>query len=463
MKQLMFGLAAVCAATAFGNVWDPVLVTGTTDKENPVGYAVGEPIVFAIKADKVDPSINCADYVFQWTRKGDDGKVEQGSSDFKPGVFATVTTKLDKPGFVRVEGYLKEKATGKVVKRDKPAPGSPGWQPVKEVFFDGGAGVDVADIVQEKPEPADFDAFWAQQKKLLADVEMKAERKLVKKVNGCEIYALSVTCAGPRPVTGYLFIPDGAAPKSCGARIAFQGYGFYKQGCPEWASWGCAAKKEIFLEINAHGYELDREPEYYKEFEKGIRTPKYTYAFSPEENAKPETAYFRFMALRVMRALQYLKSMPEWNGKSLIAEGGSQGGLQTSWAAGLDSDVTLARPSITWGCDFAMVSGARKRLKGNWYIPYAPGLDYFDSINHIRRAKCPVEITRAGLGDYTCPPSGLAVYFNAIPTPKSINWVQGSRHGYVPPDPNQKFVVKMGHEQTGAESKSQNASADVKE
>ena len=48
------------------------------------------------------------------------------------------------------------------------------------------------------------------------------------------------------------------------------------------------------------------------------------------------------------------------------------------------------------------------------------GLGYFDSINHIRRAKCPVEITRAGLGDYTCPPSGLAAYYNAIPGRKSI-------------------------------------------
>ena len=162
-----------------------------------------------------------------------------------------------------------------------------------------------------------------------------------------------------------------------------------------------------------------------------------------------------------MRALEYMKTRPEWNGKDLIAEGGSQGGLQTSWAAGLDPDVTLARPSIVWCCDLGATEPGG-RLHGPWYIQHTAGIDYFDAVNHIKRAKCPVEIPRAGLGDYTCPPSGLAVYFNAIPTPKSINWVQGSRHGYVPPEPNQTFVVKMGHEQTGAESKSQNASADVK-
>ena len=223
-----------------------------------------------------------------------------------------------------------------------------------------------------------------------------------------------------------------------------------------------ARKGEIALEINAHGYDLDRDQAYYKEFMAGIHPPGWGYAFSPEENAKPETAYFRWMAMRVMRALEYVKSRPEWNGTELIVEGGSQGGLQSSWAAGLDHDVSLARPSIVWGCDFYMVSGPLKRLKGGWHIPYAAGLDYFDAINHIKRAKCPVEITRSGLGDYTCPPSGQAAYYNAIRSPKSILWVQGSQHGLVPPEPNQTYTVSSGHEQSGAESKSQSASSDVK-
>ena len=85
----------------------------------------------------------------------------------------------------------------------------------------------------------------------------------------------------------------------------------------------------------------------------------------------------------------------------------------------------------------------------------------FDDVNHIRRAKCPVEITRAGLGDYTCPPSGLALYYNAVPGKKSISWVQGSEHGFIPPGENQ--VAVLGNfKPTGGESKSQNASSSVK-
>ena len=39
------------------------------------------------------------------------------------------------------------------------------------------------------------------------------------------------------------------------------------------------------------------------------------------------------------------------------------------------------------------------------------------------------------MGDYTCPPSGVAILYNNIKSPKKIRWFQGSTHGYVPPNP----------------------------
>ena len=112
------------------------------------------------------------------------------------------------------------------------------------------------------------------------------------------------------------------------------------------------------------------------------------------------------------------------------------------WAAGLDPDVTLACPGIPWCCDM----GGRDTLKRTidpWYIHETPALRYYDPVNIAKRiAKtCRVEITRAGLGDYCCPPSGVAILYNNIPGPKKINWVQGSTHGYVPPEPHQHFSL----------------------
>ena len=44
-----------------------------------------------------------------------------------------------------------------------------------------------------------------------------------------------------------------------------------------------------------------------------------------------------------------------------------------------------------------------------------------------------VEVPRAGLGDYTCPPSGVTVLYNNIPGPKKIKYIQGADHGFNPP------------------------------
>ena len=119
------------------------------------------------------------------------------------------------------------------------------------------------------------------------------------------------------------------------------------------------------------------------------------------------------------------------------------GGLQTMWAAGIDPDVSEARPIIPWCCDM----GGRKtlgRVSPSWGVDETEAIRYFDPVNFAKRVspKCRVEITRAGLGDYCCPPSGIAVLYNNLKCPKKITWVQGSTHGYVPPEEHQSFSVE---------------------
>ena len=60
-------------------------------------------------------------------------------------------------------------------------------------------------------------------------------------------------------------------------------------------------------------------------------------------------------------------------------------------------------------------------------------------------AKGRVRITRAGLGDTCCVPSGIAALYNNLPADRrSIVWVQGSKHGYIPPQPNQRVELPSG-------------------
>lgn len=423
---------------------------GVCDR-TPALYAPDETMTFTLTLEDVVGTLRPGEAFVEWRRTGDDGERQEGRADAAAEMPLVIRTKLGKPGFVRLFAVVKDR-TGKVLRRtvrqdgrtpDGTRAANPYEKADSRVFFDGGAGVEPTQIAPY-PEPDDFDSFWAKRKAQLAAVPVEAERRKLDGIGGpANVYAVKVACAGPRPVTGYLSIPKAIEGKkgSYGALVRFDGYSRTSVQQP----MKSGPKGVIVFHVNAHGYELGRDAAYYKAFYRSIESNGQGYAFDEKQNADPETAYFGGMTWRVMRALEYVKSLPEWNGRNLAVSGGSQGGLQSLWAAGLDRDVTAVETRIPWGCDFGGETMGRNR--GGWYIRFAKGLPYYDAVNHAKRVNpsCRVDIARAGLGDYTCPPSGISLMFNALPcTRKRIRWVQGSTHGFVPAEPNQTYDLVFG-------------------
>ena len=441
--------ATVLAASAFAASaagLDDAVLHGETDKPGIVDYKVGEPITFTLTIQGTD-SVESG-YSIKWIRTGDDGVKETGSTPAVAGVPLVVKTKLDRPGFVRLLAQVvdgKGNAYRKKFTGDATTPGGKKAmnkfeRTDKRVFFDGGAGVEI-DRIESVPEPKDFDAFWERRRARLAKVPVKAEMKEVaSKWPNMKVYAVSIACAGPRPSTGYLTVP--AKPGKYPIQVDFHGYGHrYPNGgyviSPVY--WGDST---ICFFCSPHGYELEREKEYYDEFFRSICSGGKTFCFDEKQNDDPENSYFSGYTYRIMRALEWLKTLPDWDGRNLRVGGGSMGGLQSVGAAALDPDVTLSRPIVPWCCDM----GGRDTLKrnvGDWYIRETPALRYYDPVNLAKRisTKCRVEIVRAGLGDYVCPPSGVAALYNAMKCPKKINWVQGSTHGYVPSEEHQAISL----------------------
>ncbi|SDU24469.1 Cephalosporin-C deacetylase [Verrucomicrobium sp. GAS474] len=382
---------------------------GTTDKEQAF-YDPGEKMVFTIRlADGAAPDAKLvAGKKLKWTRTGDDAKTETGemvSSETEPLV---ITTSIDKPGFVRIEVAALDEG-------GKPLVNSKG-----SVRFDGGAGVE-PEKLEGVPEPADFDSFWTAQKARLAEVPMKVSLTEIPSPDPAfVVYDVKIDCAGGKPVSGYFTKPKDAAPKSLKARAGFMGYGV---GSPPIDR----EKETLVLTINAHGIENGKDAAYYEALKNGELKG---YAFKNDENAKPETAYFNGMILRVLRALEFLKSQPEWNGHDLIVSGGSQGGFQSLAGAALDKDVTLCRVGIPWCCDLGGITLGRLR---GWRPDYVAGLGYYDGANMAKRITCPTTIV-AGLGDYVCPPSGVCVLYNNLKAAASrqLEFVQGRTHAFAP-------------------------------
>lgn len=415
MRTMTFGLISLLAGAAWSAPW----IKGVTDK-SPLDYTVGEDIVFTLTLEGGEPLPSGVKVL--WSRTGDDGLSDKGEWDAKEPL--VVKTKLARAGFVRLLAEAKT-ADGK--------PWNPG-ETKAPVFFDGGAAADVKAIRQSKPEPADFDAFWKKCLAELAAVPMKAEtEEIASPTEGVRLYKVKIACADSTgQSTGYLSVP--VAPGRYSATASFWGYG---------ASWSKGAYQPpkklptdtVFFSITAHGYELNRDAGYYFDLRAKAKSNGFGHGFDPRQNASPETSYFKGMAMRVIRGVEYLKTRPEWNGKDLVVTGGSQGSLQSMWCAAFVPGVTFARINIPWMCNAGGVAEGRNH--GDWYPAWAPGLDYFDQVNVAKRVPmtCRVEITRAGLGDYIAPPCGVALMYAALRCPKSVVWVQGSTHGYVPPSP----------------------------
>lgn len=447
MKKMIWVTSVFAAFAAFGGVLDNAWIQGTTDK-NPLGYKPGEPMVFTLAPQDLDGELPAGEFFLDWSRTGDDGVVASGKVPFTKAPFV-YTTKLEKPGFVRIRATVVDKNGKRYVKTFTGDATTPEGKAAmnrfertnKSVFFDGGAGADI-DTLKSHPEPADFDAFWAKQYARLDRVPIKAELKEVPCNNkNARIYAVRIDCAGLRPVTGYLSVPAAVdTGKTFPARLETHGYS--GDSCKHETPSG-ARDNEIVLNINAHGLKLvefGATEADTKALRWETRSHDMSYAFDPQQNADPEVAYFNGMVLRVKRALQYLKTVKGWNGRDLLASGGSQGGLQTIWAAGCGEGVTCAESGITWCCDMYTSGKLRKdpaqKLAGDgWYIAWTDALGYYDAANFAKRIpkSCFTLITRAGLGDYCCPPTGLAKMWNNMTCPKKILWVQGSQHGYVPP------------------------------
>ena len=447
-------LAALIVTVSFAdtNVLQKAWLKGTTDKD-PLSYKPGEEMVFTVAPQNIRGDIPMGTYFLKWERTGDDGVSENGSEPLtgKPFVYKT---RIAKPGFVRLFAEVVDASGQPFMRRiEKPAvdPNTPEGRRAlkrlrkikKNVFFDGGAAAGVDTLRQAAPEPADFDAFWARQKAELAKVPFNAKRVEVPCGNpDVRLYALSVDCTGGMPVTGYLSIPKAAEKgRKCGINIQAFGYGVGEQSAPRRPS-----ADAIEFKMNAHGFllrEFGGTDEYYRTYGDKIKSNGYTYAFDPQQNSNPETAYFRGMILRMIRAIQYTKSMPEWDGKNLHVYGNSQGGAFAIWAAGCGEGVTSVLSTVTGFCDVgAELAG---RLRGPWpCIKYVEALGYFDPVNFAKRipGSCYVDIARAGLGDYTCQPSGLAILWNNLKCPKRIVWMQGSEHSYVPPEYEGRDTVR---------------------
>jgi len=110
-------------------------------------------------------------------------------------------------------------------------------------------------------------------------------------------------------------------------------------------------------------------------------------------NTDRETSYFLNMYLRDSRAIDYIASRPDWDGKTIVVMGTSMGGHQSLVAAGLNPKVTAVVVNEPAGADSNGDLHGRRAGYPNWPSDDPKVMEtalYFDTVNFASRIKAPV-------------------------------------------------------------------------
>jgi cephalosporin-C deacetylase-like acetyl esterase len=291
----------------------------------------------------------------------------------------------------------------------------------------GGAVFDWPKIQPSAPEPADFDEFWKSKIAELNAVPMNPALEKVEVNGDVDYWKITLGNIRGTKVYGQLAKPKNAAGK-LPAFLLVQWAGVYPLN-RDWVIWR-AKNGWLVLNIIAHDQPIDREKKFYDDLSNGALK---NYPAIGSDNR--DTSYFLRMYLSCYRAADYLVGRPDWDGKTLLVDGGSQGGLQAVMIAGLHPAVSAATADVPAGCDHTGELAGREPGWPHW-IAAGGGKDrakvveackYYDVVNFARRAKCPV-LVGVGLVDTTCPPEGVIAMYNQLQGPKELVILPAAGH-----------------------------------
>jgi cephalosporin-C deacetylase-like acetyl esterase len=273
--------------------------------------------------------------------------------------------------------------------------------------------------------PADFDAFWKANIEEARKTPIHVDCKKVEKycTDETDMYLVKIKTDRRHSVYGYL-----SKPKTNGSQPAAK---YPVVLCPPGA--GIKTIKEpmrslyyakngfIRLEIDIHGLNPEMTEEQFKEI---------TTAFDMENGYlsngldDKENYYMKHVYVACVRALDYLRSLPEWDGRNVFVQGGSQGGALSLITAALDPQVTACVANHPALADMAGYLDGRaggyphfNRYHQMLTPEKVNTMAYYDVVNFARRIKCPVYLTW-GYNDNVCPPTTSYIVWNLITASK---------------------------------------------
>lgn len=367
-------------------------------------YKTGEKVGWTVQLPQ-GASAPAGKYTYT-IKKNNFDKIQEGELDLATGPKAVSVT-LNEPAMV----YLQ-----------LDPPSAEGSRPRDPRGFVAGAAVEPTNLKPVVDRPEDFDAFWKAKIAALQKVPMNPV--LTAKDGGrADIDYWTVTMDH---VDGGHIQGQFAKPKTPGKHPALLQLQWASPPYPLEKIWinGYAAAGWMVLNIEPHDVLPDGSKEYYAGLPKELKN--YT-SIGQDDRDKN---YFVKMYLADYRAVEFLASQPDWDGKTLVVMGTSMGGQQSLAVSGLNPKVTHVLVNVPSGADMNASLHGRQLGYPNFPTGNPKAMEtarYVDVINFAPRIKARA-LVAMGFVDTVSPPAGIWTAFNLIPGKKEAAPMPESPH-----------------------------------
>jgi cephalosporin-C deacetylase len=290
-------------------------------------------------------------------------------------------------------------------------------------FFD----INVADLPNYRSSivpPADFDRFWsetlAEARSLPLDAKFEpidAGLPLV------EVFDVTFAGWGGHPIKGWYIRPRGSF--EAGAVVKFIGYNGGRGFPQEHLLWPATGRPLLVMDTRGQGsgWSVGETPD-------PVGSESQQSGFMTKGITAPATYFYRRVFTDAVRAIETLRSRAEIDPARIATAGGSQGGALALAAASLDPSIKAVVADVPFLCDFPRAITIAPRDPYGEVARYLSvhrdmveralaTLNYFDVVNHVRKARANALISVAVM-DTICPPSTVYAAFNAYAGAKRI-------------------------------------------
>ncbi|MCC9743058.1 acetylxylan esterase [Streptomyces sp. MNU89] len=292
----------------------------------------------------------------------------------------------------------------------------------------------LADYRPELPEPAGFDAFWAdtlrEARAHTGEPELTPVRDAL--LTSADVYDVRFPGWRGEPVAAWLLVPRGTGGP-LPVVVEFLGYTGGRGLPTDRLLYSSAGYAHLVVDSRGQGHDTPDRGE-------GSGT-QWAEGFMTRGIEDPRHHYYRRLMTDCVRAVDAVRALPRADPERVAVAGGSQGGGLALAVAGLaPGEIAGALIDVPFLCHYRrgvdvasegpyteIARYLRKHSPDRYESAFAT-LDHFDGVHFASRASAPA-LFSAGLMDPVCPPSTVYAAYHRYAGQREIRAWRCADHG----------------------------------